>query len=104
MLRSFSSVTGGCLIWPSQRFTLSRTFPAAGPSITNEISAVAPLSPRTRKLASRICESGWASQFFGISASDVEPGAVMDEGVEALVGITDASGEGGDSKGALATR
>src|SRR3954447_5026091 len=104
MLRSFSSVTGGCFSWPSQRFTLSRIFPAAGPSITNEISAVAPFSPRARKLARRIWESGCDSQFFGTSATDAEPGAVMDEGDEAFVGIMEVSEGGGDSKGALATR
>src|SRR4051794_7989941 len=106
MLFSFSSVTGGCLIWPSQRLTLSRTFPAAGPSRTNEISAVAPFSPRTRKLASRICDNGWASQFFGTSAVLEELGALRDAtaGEEAFVGIIEASGGGVDSRGALATR
>src|SRR3954466_2541991 len=107
MLLSFSSVTAGCLIWLSQRFTLSRTFPAAGPSITNETSAVAPLEPRTRKLASRICESGCGSQFFGTSATLDALGAVNDEvdGEDALVGIIIAvSGGGVDSSGALATR
>src|ERR1700745_4307972 len=107
MLLSFSSVTAGCLIWPSQRFTLSRTFPAAGPSMTKETSAVAPLSPRTRKLASRIWESGCGSQFFGTSATPVAPGAVIDEadGDDALVGIIiEVSGGGVDSSGALAIR
>src|SRR6478735_523114 len=107
MLLSFSSVTAGCLIWPSQRFTLSRTFPAAGPSMTNETSAVAPFSPRTRKLAIRICESGCGSQFFGTSATFEEPGAVIDDadGDCAFVGIIDdVSGGGVDSRGALATR
>src|SRR3954469_17810876 len=105
MVINFFSSTGGCLSWPSQRFTLSRMFPAAGPSITKEISAAAPFSPRTRKLARRIWESGCDSQFLGTSATEAEPGAVMDEGEEAFVGIMDVSeAGGGDSNGALATR
>src|SRR6478609_5744011 len=107
MVINFFSSTGDCLICPSQRLTLSRIFPAAGPSITNEMSAVAPFSPRTRKLARRICDKGCASQFFGISAVAEEAGAVSDEaaGEEALVGIIEESdGGGGDSRGALETR
>ena len=65
-LIEFFSVTGG---WPScdnQRFTFSSTLPAEAPRLTNEMSATAPLSPLTRKLACRICESGCGSQFGGV--------------------------------------
>src|SRR6476619_8490436 len=101
MVINFFSSAVGCLISPSQRLTLSRMFPAAGPSITNEISALAPLFPRTRKLARRIWESGCDSQFLGTSATDAEPGAVIDEGDEAFVGSIELSGAAGDSSGAL---
>ena len=64
VLASVSAVIGGCASCDNQRLTLSRMFPAAGPSVTNEMSATASFSPCTRKLACRICESGCGSQFW----------------------------------------
>src|SRR5947209_15815469 len=104
-LLSFSSVTGGWASWPNQRLTLSRTFPAAGPRTTKEISATAPLLPWTRKLAWRISEGGCASQSGGSAAvvAALDVAGAKAEGEEAFVGIA-ASGAGVLSSGALAMR